>query len=181
MPKSETKGVRVFRRSERPEQNRTYGAQIWALLGFLGLTLLVGLVDASSTVPNVATWYAVLPHPVGTPPNWVFGPVWTVLYLMMAVAAWQVWRSPDIPVWQRRALSLWGWQLAANALWSPVFFMLHLPAAAFFVILVLDGLIVATIAAFRPISRIAAWLMAPYLVWSLYATYLTAGFWFLNR
>lgn len=150
-------------------------------MGFLGLVLLVGLVGASSTVPNVRTWYAVLPHPPGTPPDWVFGPVWTVLYAMMAVAAWQIWRSPDIPVRQSRALSLWGWQLAANAFWSPVFFGLHRPSLALFVILVLDGLIVATIAAFRPISRLAAWLMAPYLAWTVFATYLTAGFWFLNR
>jgi translocator protein len=181
LPKFRAKGVRVFRQPERPEQHRTYGAQIWALMGFLGLTLLVGLAGASVTLPNVRTWYAVLPHPIGTPPDWVFGPVWTVLYVMMAVAAWMVWRSPDIPVRQRRALSLWGWQLAANALWSPVFFGLHRPPLALFVILVLDGLIVATIAAFRPISRIAAGMMLPYLVWCVFATYLTAGFWFLNH
>lgn len=142
---------------------------------------MAGAVASSMTIPNVHTWYDVLPHPPGTPPDWVFGPVWTVLYVVMAVAAWLVWRSPDIVARQRRAMSLWGWQLAANALWAPIFFGLHRPPAALFVILVLDGLIVATVAAFRPISRTAALLMTPYLAWCLFATYLTAGFWFLNR
>jgi tryptophan-rich sensory protein len=173
--------VRVFRLPERPEQHRTYGAQILALLGFLALALLVGAVGGTATVPNVHSWYDVLPHPPGTPPDWVFGPVWTLLYIAMAVAAWLIWRGPDILTRQRRALRLWGWQLAANALWSPVFFALHRPDISFFVILVLDGLIVMTIAVFRPVSRIAAALMVPYLAWCLYATYLNAGFWFLNR
>lgn len=139
------------------------------------------MVEGGATVPNIRTWYEVLPHPPLTPPNGVFGPVWTILYVAMAVAAWRVWRSPDILVRQRRALIWWGWQLAVNALWSPIFFGLHRPFASLCVILVLDGLIAATIAVFRPIDRIAAWLMAPYLAWCVFATYLNAGFWWLNR
>lgn len=166
---------------ERPERHRMSSAQIRALLGFLALALLAGAVGGSVTVPNIQSWYGVLPHPPGTPPDWVFGPAWTVLYLDMAIAAWVVWRSPDIPTRQRRALSLWGWQLAANALWSPVFFGLHRPDVALVVICALDALVVATIAAFRPISRLAAAMMVPYLAWCLFATYLNAGFWFLNR
>lgn len=129
------------------------------------------------TVPNVTHWYALLPHPVGTPPNAVFGPVWTGLYILMAVAAWRVWLRPA----SRRALSLWGWQLAANAAWSPVFFALHRPGVALGIIAVLNVLIAATIAAFRRIDRIATLLMAPYLAWTLYAAYLNAGFWWLNH
>lgn len=129
------------------------------------------------TVPNIAHWYAVLPHPVGTPPNWLFGPVWTVLYALMAVAAWRVWLRPG----GRRALSIWGWQLAVNAAWTPVFFALHRPGAALAVIVALNVLIALTIAVFRRIDRIAALMMAPYLAWTLYAAYLNAGFWWLNR
>lgn len=145
------------------------------------LVLLVGAVEGAATAPNIRTWYAVLPHPPATPPNWVFAPVWAVLYLGMGIAAWRVWRAPDIWARQRRALTIWGWQLAINALWSPVFFGLHRPFAALLVILLLDGLIIATIAAFRPIDRFAAWSLLPYLAWSLFATYLTAGFWWINQ
>jgi tryptophan-rich sensory protein len=116
-----------------------------------------------------------------TPPNGVFGPVWTILYIGMAVAAWRVWRCGDVLGDHRRALTLWGWQLAVNALWAPLFFGLHRPAIAIGVILVLDGLVAATILAFRRIDRIAGLLLMPYLAWSLFASYLTLGFWWLNR
>jgi len=175
------KGERVFRHPERPEQNRTQGAQIWALAGFLALTLLVGTVDGIATIPNIKSWYSLLPHPPLTPPNGVFGPVWTILYIAMAVAAWRVWRCGDVLGDHRRALSLWGWQLAANALWAPVFFGLHHPGLAIPVILALDVVIGLTIFAFRRIDRTAAWLLVPYWVWSLFASYLTLGFWWLNR
>lgn len=138
-------------------------------------------VEGIATVPNIKSWYAMLPHPPGTPPNGVFGPVWTVLYIAMAVAAWRVWRCGDILGDHRRALGLWGWQLAINALWAPVFFGLHRPGAAIAIIVVLDGLVAATILAFRRIDRIATLLLLPYFAWSLFATYLTIGFWWLNR
>jgi benzodiazapine receptor len=107
----------------------------------------------------------------------VFGPVWTALYLMMAVAAWLVWRQPQ----HQAALSVWGWQLAFNAAWAPAFFAGHMPFLALLIILALDVLIILTAARFARRDRRAAWLMAPYLGWSLFATYLNAGFWWLNR
>ncbi|MEE3502169.1 TspO/MBR family protein [Acidiphilium acidophilum] len=154
---------------------------MWALAGFLGLTLLVGTVEGIATIPNIKSWYDLLPHPPLTPPNGVFGPVWTILYIGMAVAAWRVWRCGDVLGDHRRALTLWGWQLAVNALWAPLFFGLHRPAIAIGVIIVLDGLVAATILAFRRIDRIAGLLLMPYLAWSLFASYLTVGFWWLNR
>ncbi|MDX5931381.1 TspO/MBR family protein [Acidiphilium acidophilum] len=154
---------------------------MWALAGFLGLTLLVGTVEGIATIPNIKSWYDLLPHPPLTPPNGVFGPVWTILYIGMAVAAWRIWRCGDVLGDHRRALTLWGWQLAVNALWAPLFFGLHRPAIAIGVILVLDGLVAATILAFRRIDRIAGLLLMPYLAWSLFASYLTVGFWWLNR
>jgi tryptophan-rich sensory protein len=175
------KGDRVFRHPERPEQNRTQGAQLWALAGFIGLTLLVAVVASVTTIPNIKTWYAVLPHPPLTPPNGVFGPVWTVLYIAMAIAAWRIWRCGDVLGDHRRALTLWGWQLAVNAIWAPVFFGLHRPAIAIAIIAVLDVMVTLTILAFRRIDRIAAILLLPYLAWGVFATYLTIGFWWLNR
>jgi benzodiazapine receptor len=147
------------------------------LAGFVGLCLLVAVADGVLTVPNIKPWYSVLVHPPLTPPDWLFGPVWTVLYVMMAVAAWRVWLHP----WHNQALLMWGWQLAFNAAWTPVFFAGHLPGPALAVILGLDVLIVLTIVKFRPLNRMAAWLMVPYLAWSLFATYLNAGFWWLNQ
>ncbi len=148
-----------------------------ALLGFVGLCLLVGAVSGAVTSAGVATWYTTLQAPPGTPPNQVFAPVWTLLFIMMGVAAWLVWRRPL----HRRALRLWGWQLAVNAAWSQAFFGLHSPALGLAVILVLLPLIALTIRAFARVHALAAALLLPYIVWASYATYLNLGFWWLNR
>ncbi|MGC8532101.1 MAG: TspO/MBR family protein [Acidiphilium sp.] len=146
------------------------------LLGFCALCLAVGISDSVMTIPNIRSWYDLLPHPPGTPPNGVFGPVWTVLYVAMAVAAWRVWQRPS----HAAALQLWGWQLGVNALWSPVFFALHRPGLATFIILAMDALVALTIRAFTRHDRWAGLILMPYLAWGLFATYLTAGFWWLN-
>lgn len=160
-----------------PERGSPGSSTPWpALVGFVGLTLLVGAVDAAITAPAIRTWYLSLLHPPGTPPNWLFGPVWTVLYLMIAVAAWLAWQQP----WHRRALLLWGWQLLANALWMPIFFGLHQIGAALAEVVVVLMLAVLTTAEFVRLSRPAAILMLPYLLWTCYAAYLNAGFWWLN-
>ena len=145
-------------------------------MGFLGLSLLVALSAGAVTATSVHTWYLSLRRPPGTPPNWVFGPVWTTLYLMMAGAAWLVWRRTG----GGRALRLWGWQLLANALWTPAFFGLRLPGLALLVMGVLVVLLGRTVRIFGRIVPLAALLLLPYCVWVLYATYLTAGFWWLN-
>jgi translocator protein len=148
-----------------------------ALVGFIGLCLLVGAVDGSMTVRAIHVWYAKLQAPPGTPPNWAFVPVWTALYVMIGTAAWLVWRR----LGGGRPLRLWGWQLAANALWAPAFFGLHSPALALGVMVVLLVLIGFTIRAFRRVHRPAAALMLPYGAWCLYAAYLNAGFLLLNH
>jgi tryptophan-rich sensory protein len=136
----------------------------------------VGVADGVLTVPAIHTWYAGLVRPPGTPPNWAFATVWTVLYVMIAVAAWLVWhRTSD-----RRALSRWGWALLANALWSPLFFSLHLLGVALIEAVILTALGCVTAVTFIHRSRTAAWLMLPYVLWTCYATYLAAGFWWLN-
>lgn len=151
---------------------------ILALIGFVGLPLLVGGASGSLTAAAVRDWYPSLIPPPGRPPNWLFAPVWTALYIAMGVAAWRVWRQP-LP--NRPALRLWGWQLLANAAWTPAFFGLHSPALGLAVILPMLALIVRTVRAFAPLDRPAAALLLPYLAWTSYATYLNVGFWWLNR
>ena len=147
-------------------------------MAFIGLCLLVGAAGGMVTAPAMRGWYFSLLRPPGTPPGWVFAPVWTTLYLLMGTAAWLVWRrgGPAAP----GALRFWGWQLLANAAWSPVFFVLHSPAAALAIILLLLGLIVLTLREFMRIQPWAGALLLPYLAWVCYATYLNAGFWWLN-
>jgi tryptophan-rich sensory protein len=147
-----------------------------ALIGFVGLCLLVGMTGASITAPAVRGWYLTLRYPPGTPANWVFPVVWTVLYVLIGVSAWRVWRR----VGTARVIRVWGWQLALGAAWSPAFFGLHSPAAGLVVIVPFWFSIVWTIRGFAPIDRPAAWMLAPYLAWVSYATYLNAGFWWLN-
>ncbi len=148
----------------------------------------MGAADGVVAASGVHGWYLSLDQPPGTPPTWLFGPVWTVLYAMIAVAAWQVWRRGLRPngSWRsgersvRPALRLWGWQLLFNAAWTPAFFGLHSPPLALATAMALVTCIVATARAFAPVSRLAALLMLPYLAWSCYAAYLTAGFVYLN-
>ncbi len=151
------------------------------MAGFIGLSLLVGVTAAGFTASSVHGWFRTLARPPGTPPNWVFGPVWTMLYLLMGIAAWLVWRGRDLaPHRSYRALRLWGWQLLLNAAWTPAFFGLHSTAAGLSVILALLLLILLTLRAFVTVERVAAALMLPYAAWAGYAAYLTAGFWWLN-
>ena len=149
---------------------------ILALVGFVGLCLLVGTVGGSMTARAIPHWYQALHAPPGTPPNWVFAPVWITMYVMIGVAGWLVWRR----VGTAPPLRLWGWQLAANALWAPAFFGLHRPALAMGVMIVLLLLIALTIRAFRRIRPTAAMLMVPYGAWCVYAAYLNTGFLILN-
>lgn len=155
------------------------------LLGLVGLCLLTGAAAGAVTAGNIAPWYRSLARPPGAPPDWVFAPVWTLLYIVMGSAAWLVWRHASQGLEQRRqaydALMLWGWQLAVNALWPAVFFGLHAPASGLAVILLLLVLVGLTIRSFVQIDRAAALLLVPYLAWCSYATYLNAGFWWLNR
>jgi tryptophan-rich sensory protein len=173
--------MRVFQQTGPEEWGSYPGSSapvspILALVGFIGLCLLVGGADAALVTRSVHSWYASLTAPPGTPPTWVFSAVWTVLYVMIGVAGWLVWRRSGAA----RPLRLWGWQLAANAIWVPAFFGLHNPPLGFAVMLVLLALIVVTMHSFFRLNRIATWLMLPYLLWAGFAAYLNAGFWWLN-
>lgn len=124
-------------------------------------------------------WYATLRKPSWNPPAWIFGPVWTALYLMMATAAWLVWRRGGWAA-QRRALTLYLVQLALNAAWTPIFFGLKMPGLAFAVILLLLAAIVAAAFAFRGVHKGAAALLAPYIAWVSFAAFLNFTLWRLN-
>ena len=144
--------------------------------------MLVGISDAGFTASSVNGWYRALAHPPGTPPDWVFSPVWTVLYVFMGVSAWLVWRHQDAAPYRTFvALRLWGWQLLLNALWTPAFFGLRNPLVALVIIVSLLVMILLTIIAFRRVRRTtAAALLVPYASWVAYVIYLNAGFLMLN-
>jgi len=140
---------------------------------------LVGSAPAIFTASEVATWYPTLAAPPLTPPSWVFGPVWTLLFAAIGAAAYLVYRDRTA-TGRSLALGLFGAQLVFNVAWSFAFFGAQSPAAGLVVILALDALVVATMVAFRRVDRRAAALLVPYLAWVLFATYLNAGFWQLN-
>jgi tryptophan-rich sensory protein len=126
-------------------------------------------------------WYASLAKPDWTPPTWVFGPAWTILYAMMALAAWRLWRRRHTrPRESRRALALFAVQLALNLAWTPVFFGMQRPDLALAVILLLWAAIAATIVAAWRACRTAAALLVPYLAWVTFATALNMAIWRLN-
>ena len=139
-----------------------------------------GAAGALITAPAVATWYTTLNKPALNPPAWVFGPVWTTLYLLMGIAAFLVWRRWGSDPRVKAALAVYLIQLFLNAIWSPVFFGLHAPGAALVVIALLWLAIVATMVKFHPISRAAAYLLIPYLLWVSFASYLNFSIWRLN-
>jgi tryptophan-rich sensory protein len=153
--------------------------QILAMLLFLLLCFGTAAVGARWTSASVDGWYQTLTKPAWSPPDWVFGPVWTVLYLLMAVAGWLVWRRRGI-VAARWALLLFAAQLALNALWSGIFFAWQSPGWAFAEILILWSAIAGTVAAFWPHSRWGSYLLAPYLAWSSFAAVLNLAIWRLN-
>jgi translocator protein len=149
------------------------------LLALVGWVLLCFTAAAMGGLFMPGEWYAALQKPTWNPPGWVFGPVWSALYTMMAVAAWLVWRQDD---WcrQRKPLLLFLVQLALNALWTPLFFGLHWMGVALAEIILLWLTIAWTITAFWPVHRPAAWLLAPYLAWVSFAAVLNATLWRLN-
>jgi len=152
------------------------------LLASIVFCLFVGgLLGSLFTTPSIPTWYATLIKPPIQPPNWLFGPVWTILYIMMGIAAFMVWDSKGNKDIKRTALILFGIQLALNVLWSPIFFTLHWLFAAFVVIVFLWTFILLTMIQFNKISRPAAVLLAPYLLWVSFASVLNLWIWLLNR
>lgn len=160
------------------ECKRNAGFQSGAvLIGFLALTLGVGIFAGLVTEPNVLGWYPTLAKPPFNPPNWIFAPIWAVIYILMAIAGWRVWRVTDF---RAQALLYWVMQLALNFAWPFIFFGAHQMTAALIEIAVLWLAVLITTIAFFRIDRIAGWLFAPYLLWVSFATALNGAIWQLN-
>ena len=153
-------------------------AQRRTLYFFLLATLGVGALASLFTTPQIPTWYAGLNHPAIAPPNWVFAPVWTALYIAMAAAAWRVWKKTGLRSVEMAAFAA---QLALNFAWSAIFFGLHRIGAALAEIAVLDLAILATAILFFRRDRLAGLLLLPYLAWTLFATLLTHALLRLNQ
>lgn len=147
---------------------------IVALILFIAVPLIAGSLIGMSTAPDA--WYAGLVKPSFNPPNWIFAPVWTLLYILIGIAGWLVWRIAPTSA----AMLAWGIQMALNWLWSPVFFTLHSTGWALVIILVLLGTILAFMLAARRVDVRASWLFAPYALWVAFATILNAALWRLN-
>lgn len=149
------------------------------LIGFILLSIIVSGAGGYVTAGSIPTWYADLNKPSFNPPNWIFGPVWTVLYLFIAIAGWRIWRSAPVSLFKFPMLVFFG-QLILNFLWSYVFFGLENPAQALIVILSLLASIIACVVWFLRIDKLAGYLFIPYAVWVSFATLLNFAIWQLN-
>lgn len=149
-------------------------SSLLSLLLFLLLVVGGGLVIGMITAPD--EWYAALNKPLFTPPGWVFGPAWTFLYILIAIAGWRLWRRAH----RSRAMQFWWVQLVLNFAWSPIFFSAHLVGLALVVVLLLLATIVGFIALAWRQDRIASLLFLPYAAWVTYASALNGAIWLLN-
>jgi len=150
-----------------------------ALVGFLAATYGVAAVSTVFTAAAIPGWYAGLAKPSFNPPNWIFGPVWSVLYTVMAIAAWLIWRRADSEL-RSRALLLFWVQLALNFGWSFIFFRGHAIGLALVEIVLLWLAILGTMVLFFRLRKVAGWLFVPYLAWVSFASVLNFGIWMRN-
>lgn len=157
----------------------TSPGSILKLVASVVLCFAAAALGSLMTMPSIPTWYAGLEKPFFSPPNWIFAPVWTVLYALMAIAFWRVWTLGRGSALQAAALAF-AVQLVLNVAWSGAFFALHSPVLALIDIVALLLAIIATMSAFARIDGRAAWMLAPYLAWVAFATTLNAAIWWLN-
>ena len=149
------------------------------LLYSLVITVGVGAIAGFATASNIGGWYATLSKPWFNPPNWIFGPVWTLLYILMGIALFLIWSQPP-SLYRSNSLWLFFIQLLLNFLWSFLFFYFHKIGLAFVDIVALLVFIILTIFSFSRLSKKAAWLMVPYVCWVSFATILNGAIYHLN-
>jgi translocator protein len=153
--------------------------KVMVLVLSIAASFTAGAIGSLVTIPNIPSWYAALEKPTLNPPNWVFGPVWSILYLLIGIALALIILEAGRR--SKKIAYIWfGTQLILNTLWSLVFFGLHFPWLAVIVIIALVASIILTIREFHRINKYSAWLFTPYLVWVCFATYLTIGIALLN-
>lgn len=148
--------------------------KFWRLAAFVAATVGIGIAIGTMNLPG--EWYAALNKPPFNPPNWIFAPVWSVIYVLIAVAGWRTWERER----HGFAMALWAAQMALNFIWSPVFFSAHRIDLALVVILALLVTIASFIVVQWKADRAAAVLFLPYAAWVAFATLLNAGIWLLN-
>jgi len=158
---------------------RTRRSQVVALVAFLLLSVSISALGGLATSTSVGTWYQMLAKPAFNPPDWVFAPVWTALFLIMAIAGWRVWRTPP-SVARTRALRTYGVQLVLNLGWSVTFFWMRSIGLALIEISIFWLSLVATTVLIWRMDRIAGMLFLPYLAWVSYAVVLNAALWHMN-
>ena len=145
------------------------------------INLLAGFIGSIFTTPQISTWFATLKKPSFSPPNWLFGPVWTALFILMGISLFLVWRKglnyPSVKI----ALIIFGAQLLLNILWSFLFFAQRAPLTGFIEIILLWVMILITILVFYPISKTAGLLLIPYILWVSFASILNFSLWRLNQ
>lgn len=161
--------------------SRTLPQSPWARAGIAIIPVVTAsLLGQWATFPNLASWYAGLVKPSFNPPNWIFAPVWTTLYILMAYSVWRIMKAPGSRSDRQTALTLFFSHLALNALWSWLFFGLNNPLAGLLDIVPQFLLIVATIVSFHRLDRLAAFCMMPLAAWVAFASLLNFEIWRLN-
>ena len=154
---------------------------IWRLIISLIVCQLAGIIGSIFTTPAIPGWYASLKKPAFSPPNWLFGPVWITLFLLMGISLFIVWRKGSDTPLVRNGLMIFGVQLIFNVLWSVAFFGMKSPLGGLIVIVILWIAILLTIIQFSKISELAAVLLIPYIVWVSFASILNTSLYLLNR
>lgn len=155
--------------------------KLGALAAFIVVSFLAAGLGSAATTQAITTWYPTIAKPSWNPPNGVFAPVWTTLFLLMSLAAWRAWRAAATPADATKTLALYGAQLVLNVLWSVLFFTLHRPGLALLEIVVFLALLVALQVRFARTDRLAAILWSPYVAWVSFAAFLNGTIWWLNR
>lgn len=153
------------------------------LLTSFALPFGAGLIGSLITLPAIPTWYAELAKPWFTPANWLFGPVWTCLYLFLGIALYRIWSrnvASYLKQHQQRTVMIFIVHLGINALWSLAFFGFHSPALGLLTIIILLAMIVSLVKLCYPLDRLASWLLIPYVLWVAFATLLNGAIWYLN-
>lgn len=155
-------------------------SNFFKLIIAIAVSELAGIIGSVFTTPSIDGWYSGISKPALNPPAWVFGPVWTTLFVLMGIAAFLIWKKGLDRKDVRIALGIFIGQLVLNTLWSILFFGFHNPGGAFIEIIFLWLAVLATIVVFAKISKPAAWLLVPYIIWVSFAAYLNYAIWTLN-
>ncbi|AMR31955.1 TspO protein [Mucilaginibacter sp. PAMC 26640] len=147
----------------------------------VAITLAIGVIASLFTRPEIKTWYITLQKPSFTPPNWLFPVAWTTLYILIAIAAYLVWKHRDQSGVYKTTVGIYVLQLALNFSWSIVFFGMHQILGGLIIIILLLVFIILNIAWFSRFNKLAAWLLVPYLIWVSYASLLNFSIYMLNK